>query len=170
MKMFGKKSVSTVLFFITRAIVICCFVFILFLTFSFLSDDLITVSNGEFNIKLPLTDSFIKGQYDSNVIISIFTSFIFYGFFFYVLSLVFKVFKQNPIFSNKAISYLSLFTSVNILACLVLIGINFFVLNEVLLESMVYGMMHIILAIFVAFITAIFKQGFQLQQENDLTI
>jgi len=170
MKMFGKKSLSTVLFFVSRIIAFGCIMFILFLTFSFLNESLMTVTNEEFQIKLPLLDLYIKGQYNRKIIAVIFLSFLFYGIFFYVLSLIFKVFKQRTIFNKNAISYLSLFVGVNLIAFVGLIGIAVFTTNQVSFESIAYGLMHLILAVFVAFIMAIFKQGFQLQQESDLTI
>ena len=81
LKIFGKKSLSQLLFYITRLTTIGYSIFLLFIGYAFASEDFIGISNGQFQIEVPLTDSAIKGYYDLSTIGSIIVFFIFLYFY-----------------------------------------------------------------------------------------
>lgn len=92
-----------------------------------------------------------------------------YSLFFWAASRVFKVFYQPRLFTSQNIVHLRRFYLLNMLVpvfCAVLSG--FFVQ----LESIVWGLVvvHLFLGIFAYFLAAIFRQGLQLQKEQDLFI
>ncbi len=88
--------------------------------------------------------------------------------FFYLLILIFKSFKTETIFTKKTINYLHLFAGINfIIALLIIVSTK---LDIYWVKEMIPIFPFVILGIFSAFIAAIFKQGFQIQQENELTI
>ncbi|KMQ60116.1 hypothetical protein ACM46_17905 [Chryseobacterium angstadtii] len=103
------------------------------------------------------------------IIFSFFAVLISYGVFFWLSSLVFRVFFQEKLFTADNIRLLTIFYRYNIFIPLPLVIIaNFFV--EV--ESIVWGLVfiHFMLGIFCLFLANIFKQGLHLQNEQDLFI
>ena len=88
--------------------------------------------------------------------------------FLYLLILIFRTFMTEQIFTKKAINYLYMFMSINFLMALfIFLSIKF---EGFWAEDIIPVFPLIILGIFSAFLGSIFKQGFQIQQENNLTI
>jgi hypothetical protein len=154
LKMFGKKSVSSFLFWLF----VMCLVF-LFVNFLLFLPDLVQNDNFPVLINIiPLIGGLI---------------------ILFPLTLIFNSFRKNVIFTIQSIKYLNLFAlcnifviPINILAAYSLAEISGqpLVNDNVLLSLIQVFGLNILLAIFALFIAAIFKQGFQVQQENDLTI
>lgn len=92
-----------------------------------------------------------------------------YGIFFLLATRLFKVFFQEKLFTKKNVSELRLFYLYNIFVPLPFVIIaNFFVEIESFIWILVF--IHFILGIFSLFFANIFKQGLQLQDEQDLYI
>ncbi|MEW7278775.1 DUF2975 domain-containing protein [Aquimarina sp. 2201CG1-2-11] len=170
LKIFGKKSLSQLLFYITRLTTIGYSIFLLFISYAFVSDNFIGVSNGQFQIGIPLTDSAIKGGYDSSTIGSIIVFFIFYILFFYILSMVFRTFREEVLFTELAIKYLTYFAIINLFFPFVYGVLQSIILYKIDFNDLSIAFLHIILGVFSMFIITIFKQGVQLQEETELTI
>ncbi|WP_271765614.1 DUF2975 domain-containing protein [Aquimarina algiphila] len=170
LKMFGKKSLSELLFYCTWFIAFGYCLFLLFIAFSFITDTFLSINDNRFAIEIPFTGSFVKGQYESEVILSIIVFFVFYILFFYTLSLIFKTFKAEILFTKIAIKHLKYFAILNLFSPFVYVIILFIVGYSIGLSDLSTVFLHIMLGIFAWFIIAIFKEGFQLQEENELTI
>ena len=94
---------------------------------------------------------------------------LFYGLFFWLLSNVFKTFRQKKLFTAQGVKNLKFFYIMNLFVCPVL----FTILSIDSIEDYPYFAMiigHAILGIFVFFIAAIFEQGVNLQKDQDLFI
>lgn len=93
----------------------------------------------------------------------------FYGLFFYLLSHVFYTFKQHKLFTVNGVKNLKYFHIFNLyIAPAILL-----ILEIISLEDLPYiGMIiaHFIIGIFAFFIESIFRQGLNLQNEQDLFI
>ncbi|WP_106790989.1 DUF2975 domain-containing protein [Aquimarina sp. Aq78] len=170
MKMFGKKSLSTLLFYLTRVTTIGYGIFLLFIVFAMISNSFLNISDNNFQIKIPFTDSVIKGAYEINTLVSIIVFFFFYTSFFYALSLVFKTFKAETLFSKNAIKHLTYFTIINLFFPVLYGSIQLLIFQGGNFNDLYAVFLHIILGVFALFIATIFKQGVQLQEENELTI
>lgn len=145
MKMFGKKSLSTLLFWV---VVLC----ILFLSVIFIRffPDLIKNKNVPFLLNvIPLVGYF-------GLLIP--------------LALILNTFRKKVLFTKQSVKYLRLFALLNFL----IPAFNVLTMTLIYsfeLKSMIYSLpLNILLAVFALFIASIFKQGFKVQQENDLTI
>jgi len=170
LKMFGKKSLSTLLFYSTRLIMIGYGVFILFIIISLLSNNFVITETDRVHIHIPFTSSIIKANFNSLTLIGIFCFTLFYALFFFVLSLVFKTFSAKRLFSKEVIKYLKWFTILNLILPIAYFVVGILINNRITADDIVPGLLHIGLGIFSAFIATIFKQGFTLQEENELTI
>lgn len=169
-KMFGKKSLSTVLFYCTRLIMFGYGIFLLLIIISLVSNNFVITETNEIQIHIPFTSSMIKGAYDPLTFIGVFCFLIFYASFFLVLSLLFKTFSAEKLFTQEAIKYLKWFTIVNLIIPVIYVIIGTLINNTITLDDVIPSLLHIGLGIFAAFIATIFKQGFTLQEENELTI
>ncbi|RZS99569.1 DUF2975 domain-containing protein [Aquimarina brevivitae] len=169
LKTFGERSLSTLLFYALRAITIGYIIFFILIVLAIVTKSFEIVNN-EFIIKIPFTDSVIKGNYETKVFLAITIFLIFYTVFFYLASNIFKTFKSKVLFTKKASRYLLYFTFWNLLYAvteLVIIGILY---QRMSITETPEWMLHLILGIFSWFIASIFKEGTQIQQENELTI
>lgn len=94
---------------------------------------------------------------------------IFYGIFLWLLSNVFNAFRQQKLFTKKAVEHLKRFYIVNLSfpAAILLI---LFLLNEDVKDLIMLTILHVVLGVFAFFIASIFKQGLLLQEEQDLTL
>lgn len=92
-----------------------------------------------------------------------------YSVFFWWVSNVFKVFFQDRLFTVENIVHLNRFYLLNLIAPIsaTLAGSFFVPVNSIIWELI---MVHSILGVFTYFFTAIFKQGLDLQNEQDLFI
>ncbi|MDQ8014365.1 MAG: DUF2975 domain-containing protein, partial [Flavobacterium nitrogenifigens] len=92
-----------------------------------------------------------------------------YGLFFLLSSNVFKVFFQPKLFTQTGVLHLKRFYLSNLFIPSIVIFFAFFFVpldNEVALFIILHGM----LGAFAYFLAAIFKQGLNLQNEQDLFI
>jgi len=168
--MFGKKSLSTVLFYGNRLITIGYAVFMLLIIIALLTNSYSVFGDNELHIQIPFTDSFIKGKYAIETLIGLLCFFIFYGSFFYILSLIFKTFSAEKLFTEEAIKYLKWFTILNLSLPVIYIIVGVVLDTNIKPEDIIPGLLHVALGIFSAFIATIFRLGFTLQEENELTI
>ncbi len=170
MKMFGPKSLSAVAFYIFRVITIGILLFVLYVDYAFLTNQF-THINGRYRMDIPLTGTFIQGDYQFNVILTISLGLFFGTVFFYVLSNIFKALKEKAIFNKKAISNLRLFTILNLIVGPILyVFIHFPIMNKTDYRDIHNLILHIIFGVIALFLTRIFQNGFKVQSENDLTI
>lgn len=170
MKMFGAKSMSAILYRLGRVVSIGLLVFVLFVLISWIMEYLVLDNEGNFSMAIPLTGMQIKGVYSVFTLVSILTTLSFYIVFVYLLSLIFKVFTHEPLFTADAVVYLRYFILYNLLGPLVaVVGVSLF-LGELSFDQVMVWVLHSIIALFAAFISAIFKKGVVLQEENNLTI
>lgn len=169
-KMFGKKSFSTVLYYSTRFATIGYGIIILLVIILLLTNSYIITGDNVLEIQIPFTSAVIKGAYTLMALVGVLCFSIFYGAFFYVLSLIFKTFSTGKLFTEKAIKYLRWFTILNCSLPVIYIVTGLIINNNISAEGIVSVIPHIALGIFSAFIAAIFKQGFTIQEENELTI
>lgn len=170
MKMFGNKSVSTFLFFVSRIFTIAIGLLLVFILMSLATGNFELLDN-RFEIKIPLSEMSIKGFYESNIITTISITLFCYTLFFYGLSEIFKVFKSENIFTKIVVRRLKYFALFNLIGPpLVFILIHYFIMQHSNFRTVPTYLLHVILGTFVLFIATIFQKGFQVQQENDLTI
>ncbi len=170
MKIFGPKSFSHLLFYLFRTLSILILVFVIYIDISFLTGNF-THENGRYFMDIPLSGTFIEGDYQFNVILTISLGLFFGAIFFFVLSTIFKALKESVIFNRTAVKSLSFFTFLN----LAIGPILYFIIHYVIMQKDNYRdihnlILHIIFGIIVFFVATIFKQGKQVQSENDLTI
>ncbi|MFD0799041.1 DUF2975 domain-containing protein [Maribacter chungangensis] len=122
-------------------------------------------------MNIPLTGIFIEGDYQFNVILTISLGLVFGAIFFYVLSNIFNGLKKDIIFNQFAIKSLAYFTILNLIVGPVLyILIHYVIMQKDNYRDIHNLILHIIFGIVALFLTYIFKQGAQVQQENELTI
>lgn len=86
------------------------------------------------------------------------------------LVLLFNAFKREVLFTKQCVKYLYLFAITVFLATVFICYTMVFFLSMDYIEVFSLSIVNILLIIFALFIAAIFKQGFHIQQENDLTI
>jgi hypothetical protein len=170
MKMFGPQSLSAIAFFLFRLISILTFFFVVYIDYAFLTNNF-THSDGRYRMDIPLTGTFIQGDYQFNVILTISLGLVFGTVFFYVLSNIFKALKEKTIFNKKAISNLRLFTILNLIVGPILyVFIHFPIMNKTDYRDIHNLILHLIFGMIALFLTHIFQNGYKVKQENDLTI
>lgn len=91
-----------------------------------------------------------------------------YGIFFWLAGNVFSVFTQDRLFTWNGVKQLKWFYSTNLFVPPVLILLTS-LFSEVD-ESIILVVLHLFLGVFAFFLAAIFKQGLNLQNEQDLII
>jgi len=168
------KIISTVLFYITRFLAIFYLAITFYSLVSLLTEwSYIERENGKyFSICFPFTETpFLNGE--NNWPYKIFNFLIplgFYGIFFLLLSNVFNVFKKPKLFTQYGVNQLKWFYLANIFmpSLTILLASIFAGEIEEGLEWVV--IIHFFLGVFAYFLAAIFKQGLQLQNEQDLFI
>ena len=139
--------------------------------FSWVTNTHLLINDKQTIITYPFTDqSFLI--LDSNITYLIFSFLIpvlGYGLFFWLLSNVFKVFYQDILFTAENIVHLRRFYLVNIfLPTLLFIFTSLFMPIEH--EMFLIIALHLVLGVFVFFMSEIFNQGLHLQNEQDLYI
>lgn len=128
--------------------------------------------DGKFmHINYPFSDKpFMNIDYNSHYILfSFLLPLSLYTIFFWLLSELFLVFSKQKLFTRENLKYLKRFYLFNGFAPMasILIG-SLFV--EIEIGIWLLLILHMVLAIFSWFIAQIFKQGLQLQHEQDLFI
>ena len=165
--------VSKILFYFTRFLSVVYFTLALYSVFTLLTGLFLTFEdNGRFfQVCYPFTTHpLMLGDYNLPYIIFDFLlPLSLYGLFFLLSSNVFKVFFQPKLFTPKGILHLRRFYLSNLLLPGIVIFMAFFFVpldNEVAIFIVLHGM----LGVFAYFLAAIFKQGLNLQNEQDLFI
>ena len=87
-----------------------------------------------------------------------------------VLLLIFYKFKSSSIFSKKTIQYLNILTILCFLSPVFKVFFSFLFFNKNMLNGYYNLLPYVIFGIFSLFLSSIFTNGFKIQQENDLTI
>ncbi len=167
------KVVSKFLFYITRFLAVCYLGITAYAAFCLVSGWRLSFSADKkyFHVLYPFANAhFLNG--DNNlpyILIDFLMPLGLYGVFFLLASNIFKVFFQPRLFSQYGIKQLRLFYIANLFVppvAVLLAGI--FTGVEDL--AIILIILHFILGIFAYFFAAIFKQGVQLQNEQDLFI
>ncbi|WKL47739.1 DUF2975 domain-containing protein [Flavobacterium pectinovorum] len=165
--------VSRILFYFARFLAIVYFILALYSVFTLATGVFLTFEeNGKyFQVCYPFTTHpLMLGDYNLPYILFDFLAPLsLYGIFFLLSSNVFKLFYQPKLFTTNGILHLRRFYLSNLLIPGIVIFIaSFFVPldNEVSLFIVLHGM----LGVFAYFLAAIFKQGLNLQNEQDLFI
>ncbi|MFD2552012.1 DUF2975 domain-containing protein [Bizionia sediminis] len=138
---------------------------------SWVTNTHLLVSNDQTIITYPFTEQafLILESHTTYVIFAFLIPVFAYGLFFWLLSNVFKVFYQKKLFTLQNIAHLRQFYLVNIfLPTLLTIFISFFMPIERELSLLI--ILHFVLGVFVFFMSEIFSQGLNLQNEQDLYI
>ncbi|WP_424003228.1 DUF2975 domain-containing protein [Maribacter sp. IgM3_T14_3] len=170
MKIFGPKSLSTIFYYIFKSISIILLAFLTYMEFAFFTNRF-TVNDGRFNMKIPLTGNSIDGNYQSSDILTISLILIFGILLFYLLSNIFKALKETIIFNKGIVKNLKLLTILN----LVIGPILYFLIHYPIMHKTEFRNIHnlillIIFGMISLFLTYVFKKGYTVQSENDLTI
>ncbi|WP_418511677.1 DUF2975 domain-containing protein [Corallibacter sp.] len=168
-----RKSIiiSKVLYYISRILGGLYLITGVYGLFSWVTNTHLLIKDKQTIITYPFTEaSFLI--LDSNTTYLIFSFLIpvlGYGLFFWLLSNVFKVFYQDKLFTAENIVHLRRFYLVNIFLPTVLtIFTSFFMPIEH--EMFLLIILHLVLGVFVFFMSEIFNQGLHLQNEQDLYI
>ena len=171
MKIFGPKSLSHYLFYLSRAAAFGSIILLSYILLSLVFGNF-EIINEQFQIGIPLLpETYIKGFYKSNIIITISIAMLFFALLFYLLSNVLKVFKADKLFTSKAIKVLNQFAILNlVIGPIVYLTIHFFIMNKSNFSDIYNLFLSLLLGVFVLFIVAVFKKGYNVQSENDLTI
>lgn len=131
-----------------------------------------TVDNEKYlHINYPFTKTpfLILNNTSSYILFSFLLPITLYGIFFWLSAKVFRVFFQSKLFTIENIKTLKLFYVFNIFLPLpIAIFSNFFVEVEGIIWILVFT--HFMLGIFALFLSGIFSQGLNLQNEQDLFI
>ncbi len=168
------KIISTILFYITRIVAI---LYILVTIYSLLS--LVTKwsynleDNGKyFAVCYPFTETrFLLGENNwSYKIFEFLIPICAYGIFFLLVSNVFNAFKQPKLFTPYGINQLKWFCLANIYVPLFIILLASIFTNMVQDALQWAAVIHFFMGVFAYFLYAIFKQGVNLQNEQDLYI
>jgi hypothetical protein len=168
------KLFSAILFNITRIVAILYFLVTIYALISFVTEwSYITKDGGEnFVIYYPFTNiPFLLGE--NNWSYKIFNFLIplgFYGVFFLLVSNVFNVFKKPKLFTESGVRQLKWFYLANIFAPTIIILLASFFAGHIEDGLELVAVIHFFLGVFAYFLAAIFKQGLNLQNEQDLYI
>ncbi|MEY8020634.1 DUF2975 domain-containing protein [Muriicola sp. SD30] len=170
MKMFGPKSLSFYLFYLSRIAAICSIILITYILGSLATGNF-EIADKQFQIALPLLpETFIKGFYESNIIATITLAMLFFSVFFYLLSNILKTFKAEKLFTQKAIKQLNYFAILNLIIGPIIYFLIHFIMDKSNFNDVYNLLLSLLLGVFVLFIRAIFKKGYIVQHEQDLTI
>lgn len=163
--------ISKVLYCISRVLGGLYLITGLYGLFSWVTNTHLLIKNEQTIITYPFTEKAFL-ILDSNTTYLIFSFLIpvfGYGLFFWLLSNVFKVFYQDKLFTSENIVHLRRFYLANIfLPTALTIFTSFFMPIEH--EMFLIIILHLVLGVFVFFMSEIFNQGLHLQNEQDLYI
>lgn len=129
------------------------------------------MENNRFAINFPFTTQhFLLGsEYTLEYAAEMVLGLALYGFFFLLLSNVFKTFKQERLFTKEGLKNLKQFYQFNLLLYPVAAILwSLFSVEDFPFFAMIVA--HAIMGVFIFFMAAIFQQGVNLQNEQDLYI
>lgn len=168
------KIISAVLFYITRFVAILYLAVTIYSFISLTTEwSFITRENGKyFSVCYPFTEKpFLNGE--NNWGYKIFNFLLpigFYGVFFFLLSNVFNAFKQPKLFTKYGVNQLRWFYLANLTLPWLSILLASIFAGDIEEGLEWVAVIHFFLGVFAYFLAAIFKQGLQLQHEQDLII
>lgn len=126
--------------------------------------------NNSFVIFYPFTSrAFLLGDYTNSYFLISTSTVALYGLFLWLLSRVFKAFKQQRLFIPKSVSRLQRFYLFN-LGVPILFLMFLVIFGQDIRDAMIIVFLHLMIGVFAFFMAAIFKQGLLLQEEQDLTL
>lgn len=167
------RIISAIAFYLTRimAAVYLLTAIHLFISVVFKLPTLKLLENNRFAITYPFTaKNYLLGSaYTASYITEMILLIAFYSAFFWLLGNVFKTFRQKKLFTVQGVRQLKWFYITNLIVCPAL----FLILSIYSIEDYPYMVMiiaHGIVGIFALFIAAIFEQGVNLQNDQDLII
>jgi len=129
----------------------------------------VEIKDGAFTIFYPFTKTaFLLGDYTTSYIVSNLITFYFYGLFLLWLGGVFQAFSQKKLFTSTGVKRLTRFYMINIVGSVLFLLILLF-MNSDPADLLRIILLHLVIGIFAFFMAAIFKQGYILQEEQDLT-
>jgi hypothetical protein len=172
------RVTASILFYITRVAALLFFFTAIFafvvLTLSLYSGihglPITVKPDNSFIIFYPFTQTpFLAGDYTSSYLMTSTGTVLLYALFLWLLSAVFKTFKQQKLFTPRSVSRLERFYVFNLgvpFLCLMV----FAFLGDELRDILVILFLHVMIGVFAFFMAAIFKQGLLLQEEQDLTL
>ena len=168
-----RKSIiiSKVLYYISRILGGLYLITGVYGLFSWVTNTHLLIKDKQTIITYPFTKTsfLILDSNTTYLIFSLLIPVLGYGLFFLLLSNVFKVFYQDKLFTAENIVHLRRFYLVNIFLPTVLtIFTSFFMPIEH--EMFLIIILHLVLGVFVFFMSEIFNQGLHLQNEQDLYI
>lgn len=174
LKMFGSYSISSFLYWLFKVLFIILIAFLAFFIISTLIGnykEAIINSVTHYYYKAYFNETVFNVRMDTKGIISFVFPFLKNGLLFYLLVLIFKSLKKEQlIFTKDSIKYLRLFAIFNICMPFIYSLLDILMFNEWVYLNILPSMPNVFIGLFTLFVLAIFKQGFQVQQENDLTI
>ncbi|MDB5226363.1 MAG: hypothetical protein JWN78_556 [Bacteroidota bacterium] len=128
------------------------------------------LDNNRFFIFYPFTDiPFLTGEFSNFYFGTLLLILFGYGIFLWLLSNVFYAFTQEKLFTKEAIRDLTIFYKIN-LVIPGLIVIVFALCKQGIDDLIIITCLHFVIGIFAYFMAAMFKQGWELQEEQDLTL
>ena len=130
------------------------------------------VNSHRFDIQIPAREKpFLLGRNTGWGIAEIILGMGLYTVFFYLLSHIFNAFRQEKLFTEKAVKVLMRFAKASfILPLSYLLFLYIDPQYKVEFGEIALVLLHSLLGIFALFQAAVFKEGFHLQTEQDLTI
>lgn len=168
------RNVSTVLFYLTRLLASLYLLTTLYSFISLITEwSFITKDAGKyFSICYPFTETpFLNGENTwSYKIFNFLIPLGFYGLFFLLLSNIFNVFRQIKLFTQYGVKQLRWFYLSNIFLPPIIIFMATVFAGDVEEGLEMVAVIHFFLGVFAYFLAAIFRQGLQLQKEQDLFI
>jgi hypothetical protein len=130
----------------------------------------ITNNAENFQINFPFSKTpFLLGQNNPVAIWETILGILLYGVFFWLLSNVFNAFAQPKLFTENNVKKLTAFYIANFIIP-ILISLFSFITQSFSVSFWIVLFLHILLGVFIYFMTIIFKKGFHLQSEQDLYI
>ncbi|MBI6118305.1 DUF2975 domain-containing protein [Salegentibacter maritimus] len=163
--------ISKILYFITSILAGLYIVTGIYGALSWLTNTHLQIKNAQTIITYPFTEkAFLILDSSNTYLVFCFLIPIFaYGLFFWLLCNVFKVFYQDKLFTTENIVHLRRFYHLNIFLPTVLtIFTSFFMPIDS--ELFLIVILHLLLGVFIFFMSEIFSQGLTLQNEQDLFI
>lgn len=165
------KNIAKNLFYISRLCVLVYALLTIYSAISLLTGWSLKFEGDYFNIQFPFTkQTILIGEYNLiYIFLDYLMVFVLYGIFFWLLGNVLKVFMQTKLFSQKNIKQLKYFYISNLFVPSVatLIAYTFSTIDR---DVILLIILHFIIGIFSYFLAQIFKQGVDLQNEQDLYI
>ncbi len=168
------QSLATLLFYLTRVLAFCYGVIAIYLAstliiYNISSKGPIEVHEGAFTVFYPFTKKPVfLGDYNAYYISTTMLTLGIYILFIWLLSNVFNAFRGSRLFTRQNVSRLWRFTILNVLGPLFALML-LILIGRMYPNAIVIALLHILLGVFSFFMAAIFKQGLQLQEEQDLT-